>query len=89
MKNSGKPTSLDIHLIHSTQEPFLSLSFIGLCQSVSQSVSAYGGGWVEVVDVDNLGVTVLSGVPSGTYMLAYMGKGRKILLKLQYPLIVS
>ena len=41
-------------------------------QSVSQSVSAYGGGWVEVVDVDNLGVTVHSGVPSGRYMLAYM-----------------
>ena len=38
-----------------------------------------------MVDVDNLGVTV----PSGTYMLAYMDERQKILLKLQYPLIVS
>lgn len=37
-----------------------------------------GGGWVEVDDVDNLGVTVLSGVPSGTHMLAYMGEEKNM-----------
>ena len=33
MKSPGRPTSLDIHWVHSTQEAFLSLPVFGLSQS--------------------------------------------------------
>ena len=85
MKNPGKPTSLDVH---STQEPFLSLPFLGLCQSVSQSAL------MEEAGLKWLMLTIWGSQSSLESPLEHTCwpiwvRDKKILLKLQYPLIVS
>lgn len=49
----------------------------GASQGVCLSVSANGGGWVELFYVENLEATIFSGVPSWTYMLAYKDEMKK------------